>query len=175
MIRSMHYTESKFSLSSYSESNHSVIQNQLPQPIFRNETYNDESITFISSKFIKSNSVESLPEVPRFKQEEEVDLSKQVPFSMLTCITNTCNRNNSNLIQNNSTYNLITDMSTSPSKKTQTRKLTNLMKKEDIHKFQIAIQQVSEDQIKTMPVLYVNDLRRLAKTINRDFGESYIS
>jgi len=51
--------------------------------------------------------------------------------------------------------------------------IQEFIKREEINKLQQALSAVTEDQIKTLPVLYVNDLRRLARTINRVFGESF--
>lgn len=49
--------------------------------------------------------------------------------------------------------------------------MADIVSREDIRRLETAIKQMSQEQLKKTPVLYINELRRLAKAINREFGD----
>ena len=48
--------------------------------------------------------------------------------------------------------------------------VTEVVSKEDLRRLHVGIKELNDEQIKQLPVLYVSELKRLAKTVNRAFG-----
>ncbi|TNV87335.1 hypothetical protein FGO68_gene9428 [Halteria grandinella] len=232
-IRSIcHNTESKFSMYSYSESEimqtpspiekvpmkasqqdlqqhhfqYQQRESRIGQHKMENLMDNEQSITFISSKFIKSNSVESIPDLqgaPRHLRQ----LSNREDTSEFALSTNVGGGNGAGIFSDTNpsqgpinvhTYKkrnqgrhaslvepsfqtsdyMLSNQTLSRSRERSPRKaaqIVDIVKKEELQKLQNAIKQLqSDEQIKQIPVLYINELRRLAKVINRVFGDGLL-
>jgi hypothetical protein len=156
---------------------------------------NDQSITFISSKFIKSNSVESLQGLndqrtyvcatqrdhkptTLIQDQASSEQSHGLFTSSVATIKPYKRRNKSSLsrpaepsyvgsssLEAQSNANL----TSSRSRDRGLPPMTEIVSKEDLQRLQRAITMMNPETFKQTPVLYINELRRLAKVINRVF------
>lgn len=51
-------------------------------------------------------------------------------------------------------------------------KLNEIIMKDEIQKMQAALTSATDEQLKKLPISYIQEMRRLARTINRVFGEN---